>query len=109
MEKNLLLSTSVPIKIGNENAIKKEPRSKSGNRIRYTFGLRTTKPTNFESHEFPPDHKIDAQSANSSEPELLISSSSSSSAQLPQPKSKLVDNLSNNSKIVKQTTIDYYV
>lgn len=117
VEKQLLLSTSVPIKIGNENAIKKDTRSKpSGNRMRYTFGLRSPKPSHHVSHEFPVDsNKIDAQ-PNSSGPETLSttssSSSSSSSALSPHHRkgeSKLVDNLSNNTKLVKQTTIDYYV
>lgn len=101
VEKHLLLSTSVPIKIGNENTIKKEPR-KCGHRIRYTFGLRAVKPSTVEPNESTVEHKIDTNKQ--TQPEMHDETHHE------EPKSKLVDNLSkNNTKLVKQTTIDYYV
>lgn len=102
VDKQLLLSTSVPIKIGNDT--KKESR-KCNNRIRYTFGLRAVKPTTTTSAaviETNPNlnQMSSDNNAQQSQPEK----------EQEQPKSKLVDNLSkNNSKLVKQTTIDYYV
>lgn len=93
VEKHLLLSTSVPIKIGNDNTTKKESH-KSHNRIRYTFGLRAVKSIAANSHTtHDQTQKTDAQihEQNCEQPNL-------------------VDNLSpTNSKLVKQTTIDYYV
>lgn len=92
VEKHLLLSTSVPIKIGNDNT----PKKSQNRNIRYTFGLRAIKPnaanTNGANDQ---NQKCDAQ-IHEQDGE--------------QPKSTLVDNLStSNSKLVKQTTIDYYV
>lgn len=98
VETNLLLSTSVPIKIGNDSVIKKDLR----NRIRYTFGLRTVKSTLADSINEPSEEHNIKNSTKQSQSEIQD--------QLHEPKSKLVDNLSkNNKKIVKQTTIDYYV
>lgn len=107
VDKQLLLSTSVPIKIGNGNVGKKDAR-KCSNRIRYTFGLRTVKSTAADSMDKPQaqphdEHKINGTNQTQSEIQ---------DQQSGQPKSKSVDdnNLSTtNPKIVKQTTIDYYV
>lgn len=100
VEQHLLLSTSVPIKIGSENAIKKEkePQRKCGSRIRYTFGLRAMKSNSLDSS---PSHSADHETHSNNTPQQHNND---------EPKSKLVDNLSKtNSKLVKQTTIDYYV
>lgn len=98
VDQQLLLSTSVPIKIGNDNN-KKESR-KCNNRIRYTFGLRAVKATTADSNHKSSDNAQQQPQPQQSQPEQ----------EHQQPKSQLVDNLSkNNSKLVKQTTIDYYV
>lgn len=110
VDKQLLLSTSVPIKIGNDNNSKKESR-KCNNRIRYTFGLRAVKATAATETQPISNHKNNINDDDDDD------NSVNDEAQKPQPeqeheqpKSKLVDNLSkNNSKLVKQTTIDYYV
>lgn len=104
VDKQLLLSTSVPIKIGNDNN-KKDAR-KCNNRIRYTFGLRAVKGTTVETNQSISAKKSSCSSDNAqkSQPQQQPEQEQE------QPKSKLVDNLStNNSKLVKQTTIDYYV
>lgn len=115
VDKQLLLSTSVPIKIGNDNN-KKESR-KCNNRIRYTFGLRAVKATTAVA--VASTHSISNQKDSSSysnngiaqKPTTYTPAQSQSEHEQEQPKSKLVDNLGKNSakKLVKQTTIDYYV
>lgn len=100
VEKQLLLSTSVPIKIGNDFVTKKDAH-KNHHRIRYTFGLRAIK-SNTTAIESTSDHNDQIK------PQIQDQQQQQQYEE--QPKSKLVDNLSKtNSKLVKQTTIDYYV
>lgn len=118
VDKQLLLSTSVPIKIGNDNN-KKESR-KCNNRIRYTFGLRAIKATTavaVESTNSISNQKNSSSYSNDGIAQKLTKhappaqSQSQPEHEQEQPKSKLVDNLGRNNakKLVKQTTIDYYV
>lgn len=98
VEKHLLLSTSVPIKIGNDV---KDSR-KCNNRIRYTFGLRSMIATAIDANGS--NKKSDAQKT---QPEIPAQEQGQKQEQ-EQSKSNLADNISKN-KLVKQTTIDYYV
>lgn len=111
VDKQLLLSTSVPIKIGNDNN-KKESR-KCNNRIRYTFGLRAVKATDAVTVESTNSISNQKDSGGYSSDGIAQKPTTHTQPEHEQgrPKSKLIDNLGKNNakKLVKQTTIDYYV